>query len=88
MQDVLDDKMRAEDYTAESWKEVSAYRKLNQATITSLGRVVSLTLVDRSEENGKRCYRYRVEFDKNTVLQRFVFDERNKVASCPAEDIR
>ena len=87
-QDILDDTMRAGDYTAESWKEVSANRKLSQATITSLGRLVSLTLVDRSEESGKRCYRYRVEFEKNTVLQLFVFDEQNKVTSCRTEDIR
>jgi hypothetical protein len=87
-QDVLDDKMRAEDYTAESWKEASANRKLADATIKSLGRLVSLTLVDRSDENGKRCYRYRLEFEKNTVLQRYVFDEKSRVASGSTEDIR
>ena len=88
LQDILDNTMHADDYTAESWKEISTNRKHSQATIKSLGRLVSLTLVDRSEESGKRCYRYRVEFEKNTIIQRFVFDEQNKILSCPAEDIR
>jgi hypothetical protein len=88
LRDILDNTMRADDYTAESWKEISTNRKHSQAIIKSLGRLISLTLVDRSEESGKRCYRYRVEFEKNTVLQRFVFDEQNKIISCPAEDIR
>lgn len=88
LQDILDDTMRADDYTTESWKEVSNNRQLSEATIKSLGRLVSLTLVDRNEENGKRSYRYRVKFENNTVLQRILFDEQNKIISCPAEDIR
>jgi len=87
-QDLLDDSMRADDYTTNAWKEVSTNRKLSQATIESLGRLVSLTLVDRSEDGGKHCYRYRIEFEKNILLQQFVFDEQNKVASCRTEDIR
>ena len=88
LQDIIDDTMRADDYTAQSWKETSTNRKQSQATIQSLGRLVSLTLVDRNEESGKRSYRYRVEFENNTVLQRILFDEQNKIISCPAEDIR
>ena len=88
LRDILDDTMRADDYTTQSWKEVSDNRKLSEATIKSLGRLVSLTLVDRNEESGKRSYRYRVEFENNTVLQRFLFDEQNKIISCPAEDVR
>ena len=87
-QDILNDTMRPDDYTAESWKEISDSIKMGQATISSFGKLVSLTLVDRSDENGNRCYGYRVEFEKNTVLQRFVFDAHNKVISCPAEDIK
>jgi hypothetical protein len=87
-QDILGDTMRAGDYTTEGWKEITDNTKSAQATIKALGRLVAVTLVDRSEESGKRSYRYRVEFEKNTILQRFVFDEHNKIISCPAEDIR
>lgn len=88
LQDILDGTMQPDDYTPESLKQISANRKLSQATIKSLGRLLSLTLVDRSAESGNRCYRYRVEFEKNTVLQRFVFDGQNKLIACAAEDIR
>ena len=88
LKDILHDTMRLDDYTPESWKEISTNRKRSQAAIKSLGRLVSLTLVDRREERGKRSYRYRVEFEKSTLLQRFVFDEQDKLISCPAEDIR
>jgi hypothetical protein len=67
---------------------VSTNRKLSQATIKSLGRFVSLTLVDRSEEGGKRSYRYRLEFENNMLLQKFIFDKQNKVAWCRTGDIR
>jgi hypothetical protein len=88
LQDMLRDTMRPEDYTPESWKEISTYRKRSQAAIKSLGELVSLALVERTEESGNRCYRYRVEFKNTTVLQRFVLDHQNKVLSCPAEDIQ
>jgi hypothetical protein len=87
-QDILDNTMRPQDYTDESWKEMSANRKLGEATIKSLGRLSSLTLVDRSDEKNKRCYRYRLQFEKNTLLQQCVFDEWGKVVSFRTEDIR
>jgi hypothetical protein len=87
-QDILNGKMHADDYTTEAWKEASISVKLGGAIIKSLGGLKSLTLVDRNDEGKKRTYRYRVEFEKNTLLQRFVFDEKNKVVACPTEDIR
>ena len=86
--DFLDGTMRPEDYTAKAWSEVSTDREASRAIITSLGRLVSLTLVDRSEESGQRSYRYRLECEKNTLLQKFVFDGQDKIVSCQTEDIR
>jgi hypothetical protein len=88
LQDVIDGTIRLDDFTADLWKEAAPGLKEAQAQIKSFGRFVSLTLVDRSEEAGKRSYRYRVEFEKNTILQRFVFDEQNKLAASQTEDIR
>ena len=59
-----------------------------QAAVKSLGRFVSLTLVDRSEEGGKRTYRYEVEFEKNTLLLCFVFDKQSQLAAIETEDSR
>ena len=86
-QDVLGGKMRAEDYTAKLWKEESPKLKETQETVKSFGTLVSLTLVDRHEEGGMRSYRYRLDFEKNTLLQLLVFDEKNKLVSGVTEEI-
>jgi len=88
LQDAIDGTVHLDDFTADLWKEAAPGLQETQAQIKSFGRFVSLTLVDRSEEAGKRSYRYRMEFEKNTILQRFVFDEQNKLAASQTEDIR
>jgi hypothetical protein len=88
LQDAMDGTVHLDDFTADLWKEAAPGLKETHAQIKSFGRFVSLTLVDRSEEGSLRSYRYRVEFEKNTVLQRFIFDEQNKLAVCQTEDLR
>ncbi len=88
LQNMLDGRMRADDYTAELWKVESLKQKENQQAGKSFGRLIALTLVDRSEEGGKRTYRYRVEFEKGTLLQRLVFDEQDKLVAGSTEDIK
>src|SRR6185369_15985303 len=88
LRDALAGKSRAEDYTAELWKEVSPRQAETQATLQSFGPLTTLTLVDRSEAGGKRSYRYWLEFEKNTLLQHLVFDEQNKLVVGTTEDIR
>jgi hypothetical protein len=88
LRDALAGKPRAEDYTAELWKEVSPQKAETQATLQAFGPLATLTLVDRSEADGRRSYRYRMEFEKNTLLQHLVFDEQNKLAVGTTEDIR
>lgn len=78
--------MRPEDYTAEFWKEIFPKQKTLQADLTALGKLESLTLVWRAIENSKRSYRYRLEFQKATVLVRFVLEEAGPVALAVTED--
>jgi hypothetical protein len=87
-QDILDDTMHRDDYTAEAWNEITALRTVSEAIIKASGRLVSVTLVDRSEAGGKRSYRYRLEFEHYTFLQQMVFDKQNKLASGRTEAIR
>ena len=61
---------------------------MTQRALKSSGRLVALTLVDRGQEGGKRSYRYRVEYEKTTLLQHFVFDDHNKLADSQTEDVR
>ncbi|HTL57202.1 MAG TPA: hypothetical protein VL361_16080 [Candidatus Limnocylindrales bacterium] len=88
LQDSMAGNFHPEDYTPEAWKEQSANLKQTQAALQSFGRYVSLTLVDRREEDGNRTYRYRMEFEKATLLQQFVLDKEGKVVSGRAEEIR
>jgi len=87
-QDVIDGTLHRDDFTAEQWKELAPRLEETQAEVKSFGRLVSLTPVDRGVEGGKRSYRYRMEFEKTLILQRFVFDEQNKLVSSVTEDIR
>lgn len=88
LQDALEGKSHAEDYTVKLWKEVSPKQAEIQETLKSFGPLIALTLVDRSEVDGKRSYRYRLEFEKNMLLQHLVYDEQNKLAVGMTEDIK
>jgi hypothetical protein len=85
IQDAAEGAPHTNDYTAEAWKDFSPKQKQIQADLNRLGDFVSMTLVDRSEENGRRTYRYRLEFANATVLQRFVLDKQNKLADGGSE---
>jgi GMP synthase PP-ATPase subunit len=59
-------------------------REAIQGDLRSLGGLVSVTLVDRSDF--KPAYWYRLEFKSKKLLQRFVFDEQNRVADVQVEE--
>ena len=80
MLDVIDGNMRPEDYTDELWKGISPVQKDIQTDLKRNGDLVSIALVERRNEGGRRSYRYRVEFEKATLLLRYVLDEQNKVS--------
>jgi hypothetical protein len=87
LQNALEANLHAEDFTAELWKQESPKQQETQAALKVFGSLVSLTLVDRAADGKKRIYRYRFEFAKNTLLQRFVFDEQNKLVEANTEEI-
>jgi len=88
LQDVLDGTVHTDDFTPEAWKEAAPTLKETQAALKLFGRFNSLSLVDRSEDAGKRIYRYRLDFERGSILQQIVFDEQDKLASSQTEDIR
>jgi hypothetical protein len=87
LQNALEANLHAEDFTAELWKQESPKQQETQAALKAFGSLVSLTLVDRAADGPKRTYRYRFQFEKNTLLQRFVFDEQNKLVEANTEEI-
>lgn len=83
--DAMGGNMRPEDYNTELWGEFSSAQKEIQADLKRYGNFVSIALVERRIEKGKRCYLYRVEFNKLTCLMRYVLDEQNKIALMRSE---
>jgi hypothetical protein len=88
LQNAMDGTMRADDFAPELWKTESPKQKETAEMVKAFGGVRSVTLVDRSADGGQTSYRYRLEFEKNTLLQRFVFNEQNKLAASSTEEIQ
>jgi hypothetical protein len=78
--DAMQGVMRPSDYAAEFWKGIFSGQKAIQADLSRNGDFVSMTLVGHSSEGSRRNYRYRIEFEKVTLLLRYVLDEQNQVA--------
>jgi hypothetical protein len=86
VQDISEGKMRAADYSTELWQQLSAHQADIQGELKSFGPSLSPPkLVDRSTEDHKRGYRYRLEFQNVTLLMRFVFDDQDKVSVSSTE---
>jgi hypothetical protein len=88
LRDAVIGKPRAEDYTPELWAKILVEKSDTEAVLKSFGPLLSLTLVDRSDGDARRTYRYRMEFQRNTLLQCLVFDQQNRLVAGTTEDIR
>ena len=79
--------MQSSHYSADLWKEFAPLQKEIQADLNRFGDFTALALVGRSDENGQRSFRYRLEFKKATVVQHIVFDAQDKVTSLRSEGL-
>lgn len=77
--------MNPNHYTSELWREISPLQEEIQTDLERFGDFISLILVDRKGEDEGRSYRYRLEFENATVLQRYILDEENKAAFIQSE---
>lgn len=85
IQDSARGTMRPDDYAPEFWSALSSQQTNIQSDLKRLGDFVSLTLVGRRDDAGHREFRYKLEFEKITVLQRFVLNQDNQVQLIQAE---
>ena len=69
LQDLLDGSARAEDYTAEFWKEIKQDGVQAITEFKLLGKIGTLTLVDRKAEGDNHSHRYLVEFKDVMALE-------------------
>jgi CubicO group peptidase (beta-lactamase class C family) len=80
-------KLSAADFTPAVWAELSPWRKQMQQDGKTFGAALSLVLVERTTEAGRRSYRYRVQYKFGTILLHVVFDDQNKIAVWKVEDV-
>ena len=85
--DAIEGKMRSKDYTEAMWEKLAPLQKQIQTDVRRLGDLVSMTLVERTEQNGNRDYRYLLNFQKVTVLQHFALEPQDKIAASEAESL-
>ena len=91
LQDLLDGSARAEDYTAEFWKEIKHDGVQAITEFKLLGKIGALTLVDRKAEGDNHSHRYLVEFKDVMAMEvqlRFVLDRRNRVVFVELEGVQ
>jgi hypothetical protein len=85
LQDALEGKSRPEDYSSAAWQLLLPKQAEAQSELKFLGSLLSLKPVYRGTEDGKRGHRYRLEFQKVTLLMHFIFDEQDTVVTCETE---
>jgi CubicO group peptidase (beta-lactamase class C family) len=66
-------------FAPEFWKEVKPYLKVFRDDESPSGALVSMTLVERIVEGGLRSYRYRVVYEKTSLLGRFTLNTEEKI---------
>jgi len=77
--------MRSGDYTPEYWKGIAPLQKQVQADFKRYGDLLSMALAERRNEESGRSYRYRVEFEKVTLLLCYVLSDQNQIALLQSE---
>jgi hypothetical protein len=81
IQEAMDGKAQAADYTVSAWQRMQSRQKDFQTFKKYAGDIDSMTLVERSSWFGwRRNYRYRIEFTRASVLAQVVFHGPNKIA--------
>jgi hypothetical protein len=91
LQDLLDGNAKAGDYTTEFWKEIKQDGVRAIAEFKILGKVTSMTLVDRKVEGDKCSHRYLAEFKDVMAMElqlRFVLDQNNRVDLVELEGVQ
>jgi CubicO group peptidase (beta-lactamase class C family) len=80
-------KLTAADFTPAVWAEISPWQRETKGDLEKVGPALSLTLVERTNEPGRRSYRYRIQYKIGTDLLHVVFDEQNKISVWKTEDV-
>jgi CubicO group peptidase (beta-lactamase class C family) len=73
-------KLDAPLFTAEAWTEISPNLASGGEFLNSLGQLNTIELIERSEQDGNRLYRYRLIFKDNSLFYTLVLTSEGKIA--------
>ncbi|MEN9401619.1 MAG: hypothetical protein RL091_322 [Verrucomicrobiota bacterium] len=79
--------MRSDDYAPEFWSQLQPAQKSLAGELRQLGVLSALTLVGRESIPGRRSFLYRCDFRAARVLQRYHFDDRDRVLAIATEGV-
>lgn len=77
--------IKAGEFSPELWKQIAPNLKDIEADFKKHGNIKSFSLVERKEVEGQRSYRYLIEYEYATVLQRFVLNDKNQLSLVKGE---
>ena len=77
--------LNPEEFSPELWSQLSPNLKAIQDDSKKLGNIESFTLIERKETVEQRSYLYVIEFEKFTVLFRFVLNDKNRLTMIKSE---
>ena len=76
----LEGGLRASEFTDPVWAYIAPRIDQMKRDFTALGAIQKLTLVERSENNGERSYRYQARFGRTTMIFHFVLTKEDRIA--------
>lgn len=85
VQESMQGKIRAEDYTAEFWDEIKDDLGKLKSELSLLGSFVSLKPVESVLADDRTIYRYLLEFDRIVALQRYEITTQGRIAAIQSE---
>ena len=78
-QQILDGELQSELFESNAFAEISANANIARGTLKSLGTLKSMELTDRSDQDDRRIYRYRLMFADTTLNYVLVLTKQGKI---------
>jgi CubicO group peptidase (beta-lactamase class C family) len=78
-------RLRSEDFTPDVWAYLASRTEQTRMDMAALGPIEKLILVERSEQDGQRSYRYQARFKNTNFIMHFVITRDDKISAMMPE---
>ncbi len=72
--------LRPEDFTSDVWAYLESRAEQTWMDMSAIGPIEKLILVEHSEQNGERSYRYQARFKNTTFIMHFVITDDDRIS--------